>query len=423
MDNVTQLKGNTKKRGSKKEDKGYWLLSVHFARCEGENHIAYADRLLSDPELAKDLRFNLLLNRAELASDHKKLHPQLTEGTIEDKHLRVFWRLLNKKGAWVSRPASDNLVLSIANNNAYDPLVEQIKAVEGKWDGKPRINTWLSTYLKAEDNTYTRAVGRKFLLQLIARALAPLHRDTPSLLKCDAMMVLESPEGHHKSDSFKILVGHEFFSDGLTNINANDTPQTLIKNWVVELQELRAFENKSPEAIKDFITTHEQDYRFPWDKTVKRCLRRCVFVGTTNKTRYMTSTTGNRRYWPVRVHERVDKKGLERDREQLLAEACVAFRAGGEERQWWLTEEEEALANKERAKRLLRDPWEEELTEELETREVKEITNDEIKELVEDCGGRFNGTRVRAVCEAVGWKRGRWKEGKCTVRGYVRETD
>ena len=66
--------------------------------------------------------------------------------------------------------------------------------------------------------------------------------------------------------------------------------------------------------------------------------RRCIFVATTNEDTYLRDTTGNRRFWPVRLQgvipsadgkKMIDLAGIERDRDQLWAEA-VAIEATGE---------------------------------------------------------------------------------------------
>jgi predicted P-loop ATPase len=64
--------------------------------------------------------------------------------------------------------------------------------------------------------------------------------------------------------------------------------------------------------------------------------RRCIFVATTNEDTYLRDATGNRRFWPVRLNGvipsadklLIDLAGIERDRDQLWAEAVVVEATG-----------------------------------------------------------------------------------------------
>jgi predicted P-loop ATPase len=79
-----------------------------------------------------------------------------------------------------------------------------------------------------------------------------------------------------------------------------------------------------------------------------------VFLATTNEQHYLRDTSGNRRFWPV-VVKQADLEGLAANRDQLLAEAVAAYRAG---EAWHLTDPELIhAASVEQAKRLEEDPW------------------------------------------------------------------
>jgi predicted P-loop ATPase len=85
--------------------------------------------------------------------------------------------------------------------------------------------------------------------------------------------------------------------------------------------------------------------------------RRCVFIGTTNDETYLRSQTGNRRFWPVKTG-RIDLNALQRDRDQLWAEA-----AHFEKRRMSLVLPESLWeeAGRQQEARREQDPWEEEL--------------------------------------------------------------
>jgi predicted P-loop ATPase len=86
-------------------------------------------------------------------------------------------------------------------------------------------------------------------------------------------------------------------------------------------------------------------------------------VATTNEDTYLRDTTGNRRFWPVKVG-RIDLAGITRDRDQLWAEAAVA-EASGEP--LTITEELWSAAADQQRSRMNPDAWEEEIRRDLTT--------------------------------------------------------
>jgi predicted P-loop ATPase len=85
--------------------------------------------------------------------------------------------------------------------------------------------------------------------------------------------------------------------------------------------------------------------------------RQCVFAGSVNpEGGYLKDATGGRRFWPVACGT-IDVAALERDRDQLWAEALHHYHAG---HPWWLeTSELEALASEQQSDRYQGDAWEE----------------------------------------------------------------
>ena len=113
------------------------------------------------------------------------------------------------------------------------------------------------------------------------------------------------------------------------------------------------------ETVKAFLSRTEERFRPAYARTEVIEPRRCVFIGTTNRTDYLNDDTGNRRFWPVSIR-RFDLDALRRDRDQLWAEAVAAYRTG---EPWWLDREAETEAAALTSQRQADDPWESKVLE------------------------------------------------------------
>jgi predicted P-loop ATPase len=229
----------------------------------------------------------------------------------------------------------------VARENTIHPVREYLDGLT--WDDASRLDSWLTTHLGATgDARYLSAVGRAFLISAVARVYVPG-------VKADHMLVLEGIQGGRKSTiAEKLAVRDDWFADSIGNVRDKDTAMQLAGRWLVEFAELEAMRKSEVTAMKAFVSRRIDKYRPPYGRTVVDVPRQCVFLGTTNESVYLKDQTGNRRYWPVRCGK-VDIGAIERDRDQLWAEAVRAFRVG---EQWWLSDEIAALAAQEQAERV-----------------------------------------------------------------------
>ena len=119
-----------------------------------------------------------------------------------------------------------------ARECAFHPVRDYLSGL--RWDGSPRLEKWLTTYLGAEHTPYTTGIGKMFLIAMVARVFKPGS-------KCDYMMVLEGPQGAGKSTACAIL-GGPWFSDGLPDIRTSvkDASQHLNGRWLIEVSEMSA---------------------------------------------------------------------------------------------------------------------------------------------------------------------------------------
>jgi len=212
------------------------------------------------------------------------------------------------------------VVADTARLNEFHPVLDYIGGLE--WDGKPRIDTWLATYGGAEDNEYVRAVGALALTAAVRRVKRPG-------CKFDEMVVLEGLQGTDRSSAMAILaVDQDWFTDDLPlNSDTQKVIERLRGKWIVEAGELSGIGRADVEHLKAFLARRVDRARLAYARVVEEGPRQCVIIGTTNASKYLKDTTGNRRFWPVAIG-RFDLDALSRDRDQLWAEAALREAAG-----------------------------------------------------------------------------------------------
>jgi hypothetical protein len=141
--------------------------------------------------------------------------------------------------------------------------------------------------------------------------------------------VLQGLQGKGKSTLLHILAGGKFFTDENIMGKANDSKhliETTTGKWIVELGELAGMNRSTIEDVKAMISRTEDGARMAYGRETDHYLRRMVFAGTTNGERYLRDETGNRRFWPI-ITSDIDLTGMAANRDQLLAEAKLAFLA------------------------------------------------------------------------------------------------
>lgn len=287
--------------------------------------------------------------------------------------------------------------LAAAKENSFHPVRDYLLGL--KWDGTNRLDGFLIKHFGAEDTAYVRAVGRKWLVSAVARVEKPG-------CKVDTMVILEGEQGKGKSRSARILAGESWFTDELDVIGTKDASLQLQGVWFVELAELDALNRSETSKIKAFMSKSDDRFRPPYGRASQRFPRQCVFVGTVNHGDYLRDETGGRRFWPVKCGKGdIDVEGLTRDRDQLWAEAVVAFRAG---ERWWL--DDAALirqAEEEQDGRLQVDAW-----EPLVAAFVERKTSTSVAEILLDKlgvetakQGQLEQNRVARILRHLGWTR------------------
>jgi len=313
------------------------------------------------------------------------------------------------------RDATQTLCLE----NTFHPVREYLDA--RRWDGVPRLERWLTTYLGAEDNPFHRAIGQLALIAAVRRVREPG-------VKFDNILVLEGPQGSGKSSAVAVLASQAFFSDqDLLTADTKTQIELLEGVWLFEISELQGLGQAEIDRVKAFASRQTDRIRPAYGRFRVDRPRQTIFIGTTNDDQYLKDQTGNRRFWPVKT-ARVDLDALRRDRDQLWAEASHLEAQGVS---LTLPEELWAVAHEAQQARVLDDPWLDDLVRARGKVEdgMERITTADVLAALEMPAERKTTThakRLVGLMRRLGWdgpKSIRIKGRRGVFRGYERPND
>ena len=308
----------------------------------------------------------------------------------EDDLLATNW--LQHQGIMVGLDVTSQAIETVARDEKYHPVRDFLNGLQ--WDGKPRVSTWLTSYMGVIRSDYSDAVGECFLVGAVARVMMPG-------CKADAMLIIEGPQGAGKSKAIDRLVG-DWFSDELSEIGTKDASLQLGGAWIFELSELEAIYRSDVAKLKAFLSRRKDRFRPPYGRRVIEVPRQCVFVGTTNSETYLRDETGARRFWPVKATA-IEVEAIASDRKQLWAEAVGLYHQG---RPWWISDKTIVEAAKEIQKeRYSGDPWDETIADYLDHRQ-----DTSVGDILQDAFGiqkaqwkQSDQNRIARCLVASGW--------------------
>lgn len=203
-------------------------------------------------------------------------------------------------------------------DHSFHPVREYLTGL--KWDKKPRIERLFVDYLGAEDNAYTRAVGRLMLVAAVARVFEPG-------CKWDYAVILEGAQGKGKSTFIRYLGKHWFSELEGDFHNGKELVEKMQGSWIMEMPELSGFNRADVRSIKAFISRQVDKVRLAYEARAMEFPRQCVLIGSTNDREYLKDDTGGRRFLPIECQVKsIDNLALLKNVDQMWAEAYACYR-------------------------------------------------------------------------------------------------
>ncbi len=314
-------------------------------------------------------------------------------------------------------PKAENVrdaVTQLCLEHTFHPIRQMLDALT--WDGIPRVDHWLTTYMRADDTPLNRAIGRIMLVAAVRRVREPG-------VKFDTIVILEGKQGTGKSTALRILAGQGNHSDNeLLTLDTKAQMEAMEGVWIYELSEMSGLSKGDVERMKAFASRDVDRARMSYGRFSEARGRQTIFIGTTNEHKYLKDRTGNRRFLPVKTGA-IDLEALRRDRDQLWAEAAK-LEAEGES--VVLPQELWAVAAAEQEERLEDDPWQEKLATVRGKAVGEEVRVPTFHLLTEVLGISIerlhngHGKRLAALMRELGWEPGKFKVAGKTMRGFCR---
>ena len=220
------------------------------------NAILYLGRILAT--ILPDLAHNQMTHRDEWRG-----------GEVCDATLVLTRTGLERLGLkTVGKELMSDAVLTVARHRQCHPVRDTLDRLVH--DGESRLDSWLVSHAGAEDTLYTPAVGRKFLIQMVARVMQPG-------CKADPTLVLIGPQGAGKSALCRHLAGAAYVTDTLPAITGGkDVMEHLHGVWLAELAELAPPRKSEQEDLRACLTGTVDRFRAPYGKRTESFPRQCV---------------------------------------------------------------------------------------------------------------------------------------------------
>ena len=240
--------------------------------------------IMKEDEFYHDIRMNLLTGRPEVKRDGR----WRAWSNADMSTSRCY---MESKYGIHSKQKHDDAFLCMVTSRPHHPIKEIVESIQ--WDGSDRIESFLTKWLKCEDNPYTREVSRL----IFAGGINRLYRPG---CKFDDMPVLVGSQGCGKSTAVRWLAMDDKFFREVNEFDGQKGMEAIEGAWICEVSELLAMTKvREQEAVKSYLTRLVDSYRRPYDPFITDHPRECVFIGTTNKQQFLADKTGGRRFYPV----------------------------------------------------------------------------------------------------------------------------
>ena len=287
-----------------------------------------------------EVKYNEISKEVEFYRDGKKLAVKYDDFVTEMQGEA------NKSGLGCSRQDTRAMLNLIASKNRYNPFTDYLESCFNQWTAAGGQKVYFNRLCSALVlNTNFTAAGRSaFLYDLLRKWLLQAVKlgYNDGTMSPQNILIMQAEGGIGKT-----RFAHWLFKERPALVKSGekldptnkDSVIKLTKYALVELGEIgQTVKAEKIDALKQFFTQNEDEYRAPFDIAVQKHPRRTSFLGTINESDFLIDRTGERRYFVLPLTA-IDWQQLERRPPAMLwGEIYAAAVVDGEP--WYLNYDE-----------------------------------------------------------------------------------
>lgn len=228
----------------------------------------------------------------------------------------------------ISRQNLKTAFNTYANDNRYNPITDYLDSLKGKWDGTPRLETFIIEALEADDNTMNRFFTKTWMIGAVKRAYEPG-------CQFDCILALQGGvQGSGKTSLIRRIALDKYYMNfSAGEFSHKDCIDKMNKSWISVLDEFDKFSDKEVADLKSRITEKTMACRKAYGHNTETYKVHWVYAATTNANDFLCDLTGDeyeRRYWIIEckkqtVDSKVNDMLTKEYVDQLWAEAVYYY--------------------------------------------------------------------------------------------------
>ena len=241
--------------------------------------------------------------------------------------------------SWTSNPSSQN---SHPSSSSGSEEVQECRSADNSWTSNPSS---LISHPSSDSGSCSNSLTftncfRKWLVGMVA---ALLDENVVN----NTILVFVGKQGIYKTTFFNNLLPPElqkyFFTKTNSDRMTKDDKLSLAEFALICLEEIDSMKSSELNQLKALITTKTISERAAYERFKEGRRHIASFCGTGNNIRFLTDSTGNRRWLPFEIINIDEPKPEKYHYEGLYSQALALWRSGF--RYWFNQEEIAALVS------------------------------------------------------------------------------